>query len=207
MSRDFAALLAAERCWDAEVQDVYERTGEPAVDAILQDRRELVALCAFLEAHRVRSYLEIGCWTGRLVTALHGLFRFDLVAACDDGWPQRRLGLPRALPEGCRFIQAHSRSAVFKGWRAALGHVDLVLIDADHGEEAVRADVALQRASPHRFLALHDITGANRHTAGVRVAWEELRTAGWSLEIVAPGSGMGIGIWSARPPGDGSRSP
>ena len=88
-------------------------------------------------------------------------------------------------------------------WRAALGPVDLVLIDANHNYHAVTRDIAINRAHPHRFLAVHDITGARRATAGVRRAWEEI-TDGHKLEIIRPHrelglgrSTMGIGIWSA----------
>jgi hypothetical protein len=67
-------------------------------------------------------------------------------------------------------------------------------------------DFELERTMPHRFLALHDITGANRHTTGVRRLWQEL-DQGHKLEIVRPHrelgldhSIMGIGVWSATEP-------
>lgn len=201
-SRDFRAELARERCWDRGVQEIYEARGEPLVDCILQNREELIALCEFIEEQRVRSYLEIGIWTGRLLCALQRLFGFSLVAACDDGYAAR-LGLPIELPRDARWLCADSRSEAFARFRAQLGHVDLVLIDADHRCEAVRRDFELNRTHPHRFLAFHDIVGDNRHTVGVRRFWEDLRE-GHKLEILRPHrelgldrSTMGLGIWSA----------
>ncbi len=198
-NRDFRAELRGHRCWDAGVQELYEATGEPAVDCILQNREELIALCRFIEANRVRSYLEIGVWTGRLLSVLHRLFGFDRVAGCDDGYAQR-LGLPLTLPSDARFYQGDSASPGFARFRRQLGAVDLVLIDGNHRYAGVRADLERERLHPHRFLALHDITGANRHTAGVGRLWGEIR-GGEKIEILEPHrelgldhSVMGIGI-------------
>lgn len=197
--------LREQRCWDRETQLAIETHGEPLCDCILQNREELVALCRFIQAARVRSYLEIGIWTGRLVTCLHRLFSFDQVAACDHGWAQR-LGLPLHLPQEAAFFDGDSDSAAFLAWRKTLGKVDLVFIDGNHNYQAVKRDFAINRAFPHRFLALHDICGANRYTTGVRRFWQEL-DEGHKLEIVRPHlelgldrSTMGIGIWSATEP-------
>jgi hypothetical protein len=188
---------------------VYEAEGEPLVDCALQTRAEVEALCAFIEAQRIRSYLEIGIWTGRLVTALHRAFRFDRVAACDHGWAEE-CGLAITLPPDASFFRGDSDSAAFVAWRSALGPVDLVLIDANHRYRAVKRDYEINRAHPHRFLAFHDITGARRGTEGVARLWSEL--VGDKTEIVAPGSKMGIGILRApsvphagRPRGRGLR--
>jgi hypothetical protein len=59
----------------------------------------------------------------------------------------------------------------------------------------VRRDFEIERAHPHRFLALHDITGERRGTEGVARLWSDLE--GNKTEIVVSGSKMGIGIWSA----------
>jgi hypothetical protein len=203
--RDFEAELAGERCWDAELEAVYRTRGEPLADCILQNRAELVCLCQVIEAWGLRSYLEIGVWTGRLVSALDRLFGFERVAACDDGHAQRRLGLPLGLPEATRFLRGCSRSADFIRFRAELGLVDLVLIDGDHSWRGVRADFESQRTQPHRVLVFHDIQGGDPRTRGVARFWRELRE-GHKLEIVRPhpelglaSSRMGLGLWSAAP--------
>ena len=201
--RDFRAELEGEPCWDRDAEASFDTHGEVVGDVILQNREELVALCRFIEAYRIRSYLEIGIWTGRLVRTLHRLFHFDTVAACDDGYA-RRFGLSIELPAAATFLEASSHSDAFRAWRAALGHIDLVLIDANHAYHAVKQDFAINRGFPHRFLAFHDISGYRRQTRGVRRFWNEL--AGGKLEILRPHrdlgldhTTMGIGIWSHDP--------
>jgi hypothetical protein len=204
VARDFRNELAGTRCWDRHTQAVYEARGEALDDCALQNREELLALCAFIEAHDVRSYLEIGVWTGRLLSALQALFRFDLVAACDHGWAEQN-GLTIRLPPETRFHRGDSDSEGYERFRTGLGALDLVFVDANHAYRAVRRDFAVNRAYPHRFLAFHDILGATRDTVGVRRFWRAL-DFGFKLEIVRPHlelglthSTMGIGIWSEKP--------
>jgi hypothetical protein len=192
--RDYAAELRSTPFWDAEVERIYEAEGEPLVDCALQSEAEVVELCRFIESEGVRSYLEIGVWTGRLITALHGVFGFSRVAACDHGWAEQ-CGFAISVPEEAHFFRGDSGTDAFVAWRRELGPIDLVLIDANHHYRAVRRDFEIERAHPHRFLALHDITGARRGTEGVARLWSELD--GHKTEMIAPGSKMGIGIWSA----------
>jgi hypothetical protein len=204
ITRDFRAELGEVRCWDAGVQAVFDERGEPVVDCSLQNREELIGLCEFIARHHIRSYLEIGTWTGGTVRALHRLFDFDTLAVCDHGWV-RSLGLEVRLPAAAQLFEGDSDSDDFLRWREALGPIDLVMIDANHRYHAVRRDLEINRRFPHRFLAFHDITGANRHTTGVRRLWSEL--TGWKHEICRPHtelgldhSVMGIGIWAASAP-------
>jgi hypothetical protein len=201
--RDFRALLADTRCWDAQTQAAYEAQGEPVDDCILQNREELIGLCEFIEEQKIRSFLEIGTWTGRLVSTLHRLFQFDTVAACDDAYCHR-FGLSHHFSPGIQSFIGNSRSPDFLAWRRALGHIDLVFIDGDHTEPGLWADFTRESALPHRFLAFHDILGTNRHTVGVRRVWREL-PGGQTVEICRPHreigldhSLMGIGIWAKK---------
>jgi hypothetical protein len=201
---DFAAMLRDDKCWDMTTEALFEAHGEPLEDCILQNREELIGLCEFIERAGIRSYLEIGIWTGRLLSALHRIFEFDMVAACDHGWATR-LGLEIQVPAGARLFVGDSGSEGYRRWRAALGHVDLVLVDADHRYHGVRRDFEINRCFPHGVLAFHDICGARRETVGVRRFWEELRE-GEKTEIVRPHlelgldrSLMGIGLWRASP--------
>ena len=196
---DLRAALASTKCWDRSTQALFEEHGEALEDCALQNREELVGLAEFIQANDVRSYLEIGVWTGRTLEALDGLFAFDTVAACDHGWAEQR-GLPMHL-DGVDWLRADSDSPEFLAWRESLGHVDLVLIDANHSYRAVKRDFEINRRFPHRFLAFHDITGFHPRTRGVARLWGELQ--GNKLEIVRPHrelgldhSTMGIGIWS-----------
>lgn len=200
----FRERLAHDRCWDAGTQAIFEARGEPVDDCILQNREELILLCELIRDQDVRSFLEIGIWTGRLASTLHRLFAFDKLAACDHGYAEQ-LGLSISLPDETRFLRADSDSDAFRQWRADLGHIDMVFIDANHSYRAVKRDFEINRGFSHRFLVFHDIVGASRHTAGVARFWREL-TEGHKREIVRPHvaigrdiSTMGIGIWSAEP--------
>ncbi|MCO5169743.1 MAG: class I SAM-dependent methyltransferase [Planctomycetes bacterium] len=209
--RDFAAELADVPCWNREAEFNRVHRGVPDVDVALQNRAELVLLCRWIEAMNVRSYLEVGVWTGRVLSTLHRLFRFEKVAACDLGWAEDR-GLSISLPPDCALLRACSRSADYVAWRERLGHFDLVLIDGDHRYEAVKGDFEVNRALPHRFLAFHDIATTHPGDVGVRRLWGEL-PGPHTLELVRPLPvsrwRMGIGIWSAaedpRPPGWAAR--
>lgn len=199
---DFRALLADEKCWDRSTEKLFECHGEGLEDAMLQNREEVIALCEFIERAGIRSYLEIGIWTGRLVAALHRIFDFDLVAACDQGYAEQ-LGFAIPLPPAVRLLRANCQSGAYREWRAGLGHVDLVLLDGDHRLHALRRDFARERDLPHRFIAVHDICGARPATRDVKQFWDGL-DAGCRLELVRPhrelglaNSTMGIGIWSA----------
>jgi hypothetical protein len=199
---EFRRLLADEPCWDLSTEELFDRHGEGLQDRMLQNREEVIALCLFIERARVRSYLEVGIWTGRLVSALHRLFSFDLVAACDHGYAER-FGLEVRVPSEARFFGGDSGSTEFRQWREQLGRVDLVLLDGDHRLPGLRRDFEVNRSYPHRFVAIHDICGARRATRDVRRFWRELGD-GHAAEIIRPHvelgldhSMMGIGIWSA----------
>ncbi len=200
--RDFRSELARDKCWDAETERRFRATGIPLEDCLLQNRDELIALCEFIEAQDIKSYLEIGVWTGRLVSTLHRLFDFERVYACDIGWVEQ-VGLPLNLPFGIDFLRASSHAPEYVAWRRAMPPVDLVFIDGDHSYEGVRRDFEINRALPHRWLGFHDITGAEATTIGVKRLWDEL--GGIKIELVRPQreigltrSTMGIGLWCER---------
>ena len=202
-SRDFRSELAGTKCFDADVDRIARTTGVPRADCVLQNREELIALCEWIDSHGIRSYLEIGVWTGRLLTTLHRLFKFDFLAACDILEAFEKFGLEVSLPAHTDLFVGDSCSDGYVEWRRNLGPIDLVFIDGDHSYEAVKRDFALNRELPHRYLAFHDITGRDPWTTGVGRFWKEL-DVGTKREIVLPHrelgldhSTMGIGIWSA----------
>jgi hypothetical protein len=180
---------------------LFETHNEAKEDCILQNREEVIGFMEFLEAHNVRSYLEIGIWTGGLVRALHAIFDFDTIATADQGYAETQ-GFDITLPTGVQSYWGNSDTDEFRAWRKQLGHIDLVMIDGDHSYRGVKRDFEINRQFPHRFLAFHDITGANRWTTGVAKFWAEL-DEGHKWEICRPHaeigldhSVMGIGIWS-----------
>ena len=199
--RDFREELKDEPCWGPSTEKLFRETGMPSQDVMLQNREELIGFCQFMEKERVRSYLEIGNWTGRLVTVLHRLFSFDKVAAADIGWTTQ-IGLPFSMPREAEFFLGSSHSKEFQNCRESLGHIDMVMIDGDHTYEGVRRDFEINREYPHRFLAFHDIANAHPQIQGVKRLWNELD--GNKVEIVLPHkelgldrTTMGIGVWSA----------
>ena len=198
--RDFRAEIAHVKCWDRKTTEIFERTGYPREDCVLQNREELIGFCEWIEANEIRSFLEIGIWTGGLLTLLRDLFQFELVAAADNLFA-KSIGLDLHIPEGTLTFFGDSHSAAYSTWREALGPIDLVLIDGDHSYEGVRRDFEVNRNYPHRFLAFHDIIGFHPMTEGVKRLWNELE--GSKTEIIRPhyeyGTDqptMGIGIWS-----------
>jgi hypothetical protein len=196
---EFQSEIALEPCWDESAEIEFRGTGMPRSDRILQNPDELNLLCEWIATHHIRSYLEIGIWTGRLVSLLDRIFHFDVVAACDAGHAQD-LGLPLHLPRHVRFLRAKSNSWKFKSWRRKLGHIDLVLIDADHSYAGVRRDFKINRRFPHRYLAFHDVANTHPNVAGVKRFWQELD--GNKEELISTRRcsqwDMGIGIWSRR---------
>ena len=198
--RDFAQELSRFRCWDERTEQLFRQRGVPTDDTILQTRGELELLCQFIERENIRSFLEIGSWTGRLILTLQELFAFERIAACDLGLAER-FGLPfhlRTASFPCFF--GSSQTVEYQQWRERLGPFDATLIDGDHSYEAVVRDFEINSCLPGRFLIFHDIVGANPSTEGVRKFWEELE--GDKEELLAPHHEagfdqptMGIGIW------------
>lgn len=197
--QDFRQFFAAEPFFDQASQALVDQGKVPG-DVILQHHEEIVAFCEWIASEKIRSYLEIGIWTGRLISALHRLFAFEKIAVCDDAYAGL-CGLPMHLPDGAIPFWGNSHSPYFPAWRKRLGHLDLVFIDGDHTYEGVKQDFLVNVQFPHRFLAFHDIAGGDEMTEGVRRFWREL--PGNKLELIRPQTaeagaerrGMGIGIW------------
>jgi hypothetical protein len=197
---DFGKATSGMKFWDLATEDIFNKTGVPLEDSILQNREEFLVFCEWIAAHRITSYLEIGTWTGLHLLALHRIFRFQRVAACDIGLAAK-FGLPLHLVgSGVPFFLGNSHSVQYEHWRQALGHIDLVFIDGDHSYDGVLSDFQINRQFPFKYLAFHDIKGSSPSTAGVKRFWDELE--GNKHEIVrlrrddGPAvSAMGIGIW------------
>lgn len=197
---DYKQALADVRFWDKDTDSFFRSNGAPIIDQALQNRLEIIELCKWIEKNNIRSYLEIGVWTGRLISALHAIFSFDTVAAVDLG-DALDFGFEIHLPEETLFFEGDSQSPVYVNWRKRIEAIDLVFIDANHDYTAVVADFEVNKDLPNKYLAFHGIAGSPYVGVGVKKFWEELE--GNKHEIILPHddaglefSTMGIGIWS-----------
>lgn len=177
-----------------------------------QDELELRSLIALMHQRGVRSYLEVGARHGdtffEVMTSLpKGSFglAMDLpgglwgtsksVASLKDAAKElRRIGYDVVLSLGDSKLEASIDTAM------AFGHYDAVLIDGDHLYEGAKADW-LNYGPLGKMVAFHDIVGdgqaENVHGNPVEVPrlWAEIKASGVeTVEFVAPGSKMGIGV-------------
>lgn len=196
---DFRHALAAVPCWDQQCQYLSEQNQSLTCDVILQNREELILFCEWLQQEGISSYLEIGVWTGRLLSFLAEHFCFKPFAACDL-LHATRLGLPMHIPPQTQFFTGSSQELMYHRWRQQVGHIDVVMIDGDHAYKGVKRDFEINRRFSHRYLVFHDI--ANPLVPGPGQLWRELK--GNKIEIICPNPAldnpqatMGIGIWSA----------
>lgn len=193
--------LSSIQCYNLDVHQKYLKTGIPSEDCILQNSNELMNFCQWIYANNIRSYLEIGIWTGGLLRFMSNLFQFEKVAACDI-LGAKKYGLNISIPSDVDFFLGSSNSEEYLDWRSGLGHIDLVFIDADHQYSSIKNDFLINKRFSQKYIALHDITGSNENTQGVKRFWDEL-SYGNKSEIICPHNDitdpsalMGIGIWS-----------
>jgi len=118
----------------------------------MQYPRELIPFIQFLIDHNVQSYLEIGIKNGGLITFLADLLPLERIYACDINRPEILDGYPNI-----EFFQGSSHSWAYRRWRKQLGHIDLVLIDADHTYKGAKKDWRTENTFQNRYIALHDI--------------------------------------------------
>jgi hypothetical protein len=197
---DFEQQLSKVKFWDSEVEAVFQELGVPAFDAALQIREEVIVLCEWINENDINSYLEVGSWTGKLVSSLHTVFKFKEVAACDLG-ACKEAGFEVRLPPGAEYFEGNSLSPIYLKWRDRLGPIDLVLIDTDHKYESVARNFEINQALGAKHIALCGISDNHRGISGVRSFWHDLE--GNKTEILCPHveigeseSTIGIGIWS-----------
>lgn len=176
-----------------------------------QIEEELNGFVDLLRAEGVRSYGEIGAREGdtfhHVLTALpecRGV-AMDLPGGL-WGKLSTRAKLERAIADlmasgrkaSCMFGDSKTEATIrmFQG----RGPYDAILIDGDHTLPGVTADWNNYRGMA-RIIAFHDIVGAGQtdrvHNREVEVPilWESIKASGLrTVEFVAPGSAMGIGV-------------
>jgi hypothetical protein len=93
-----------------------------------------------------------------------------------------------------------SASVVTRHHVETRGPFDCVLIDGDHRYAAVKRDFETYRFMARKLIAFHDIAGDGQTTSDgsmpveVPILWRELKEQFRTVEYIAEGSAMGIGM-------------
>ena len=181
--------------WDKEVESVFKEKGLPLCDASLQVKQEAQALAKWIAENNIRSYLEIGVWTGQLISALHKEFNFEKLAACDIK-SASAFGLETNVPDKTDFFHGNCMSPIFANWRSKLGQIDLVLIDADRSFETTLHSLNLNAEMKLKYIAVCGIANNqakaedSRGINGVAPVWKEVKAE--KTEFIFPHSEIGL---------------
>lgn len=174
-----------------------------------QRPEELLAFLTLLQSRNVRRYLEIGCRDGDTLYAVASvlapgaeLVGIDLPASVwgrKGSQPNLEVAAREARRLGHR-VTIHYADSQQQATRDLLGgqRFDAILIDADHRYPGVLRDWQLY-GPLGRLVAFHDIVGDGEGRNGwvveVPRLWREIVASGAeTVEFVAPGSVMGIGV-------------
>ena len=132
---------------------------------------------AQLSHYPIRSYLEVGVrHGGTFVITTEYLNRFHPVeraAGVDIADSPSTAEYARSNPRA-RFVRLNTRSRSFRRLVRRGEPWDLVLIDGDHHEQAVRRDLESVLGAA-RIIAFHDIVTAI--APGVRKVWDEFKSS------------------------------
>lgn len=177
-----------------------------------QNEYELRSFIALLQERGVRSYLEVG--------ARHGDTFHEVMTSLPVGSRGVAVDLPGGLwgkESSVHSLRAAADDLNLRGYEAEMvlgdsqteemrdliqskGPFDAVLLDGDHTYGGVSRDWSLY-GNMAPLIAFHDITGEGQrekvHGNPVEVPrlWSELNAMGLeTVEFIAPGSRMGIGV-------------
>lgn len=197
---NFKQALDACRFWDSEIEEEFQKHGAPISAATIQIKAEIEQLCSWIESNRINSYLEVGLWTGGLLSCLDSIFSFRKLGGCDLGL-HHSFNLELGMPPKTDYFEGNSLSPIYLNWRQNFGEVDLLLIDTDHKFESVSRNFEINKAIGAKHVAFCGISKHHRGINGVKPFWDELE--GEKFEILCPHkeigldhSTIGIGIWT-----------
>lgn len=172
---------------------------------VLQDLSEFDQFCKVLVDKKVRSYLEIGCWTGgtiRMIAEKVLPKRSRIVAIDKHFKPTKEIILKQALAElnrkGFDTHMLSGDSADPKIIEAArkLGPYDAVFIDGDHRLEYVKKDWD-NYGSMGSIVGFHDIARdlpEDEHGGPHQVAtfWQGFKNGHKHAEFISESSRAGL---------------
>jgi cephalosporin hydroxylase len=136
---------------------------------------QLAPYLAELSKHRISRYIEIGVQHGgTFLATVEYLRRFHGVSDAVAVDVMNVTGVRRyaAATSGVRFLRASSQGRRFRRLIRSGGRWDLVLIDGDHAEAAVRQDFETVRHHAE-LIAFHDIVDS--YSPGVIKVWNEVK--------------------------------
>lgn len=177
-----------------------------------QNEWELRSFIALLVEHGVRRYLEIGAREGDTFHEIMQALPEGATGVAVDlpgglwGKESTRDQLPRVVSDLERsgrhasWVFGDSKSHATQHLVVWHGPYDAILIDGDHSYSGVLADWQTY-GDMAPIIAFHDIVGTGEsekvHGTPVEVPrlWAEIKASGLqTVEFIAPGSKMGIGV-------------
>lgn len=180
-----------------------------------QNEWELESFISLLLENKVGWYLEIGARHGDTFHAVMSALPVGSLGVAIDlpggawGVESSQASLHRAADDlrakgyDIEVLIGDSQSPeIIREFRRSFGDnaFDAILIDGDHRYEGVKADWLNYREAANGLVAFHDIAGhglvqrATGYPVEVPRLWAELKPQFETIEYIAPGSKMGIGV-------------
>lgn len=176
-----------------------------------QNHFELTSFIEFMRSRGVKRYAEIGAREGDTFHEIMlniGKDAYGLAVDLPGGlWGkhttggQLQIAIKDLTKQGYKvqYIHGNSQHENVINSVEARGPYDCILIDGDHTLEGVTKDWENYK-SMGKMIAFHDIVGTgqrervSKREVEVPLLWEKLKEEYTTIEFIAPGSTMGIGV-------------
>ncbi len=163
----------------------------------LQDPNELSWFCSLTQTLGVKSYLEIGSFSGDSLYAVIANAPIGSLGVTIDIDTRPSLGTREELSNLgyiIKDIQGDSKDPKVINQATTLGPYDLVLIDGDHTYDGISQDWSNYKdLAP--VVAIHDVAGRdNPYTKDVYRFWQELKPGKKYIEVNFSDYQIGYGV-------------